>query len=290
MADVSTASTSPLTTKEIVLEEIVEVIGEHALDTVTPDSATTIPPPIPGGASPAPEDDFVPCCITQTPIPRGLKNKNLSSIMVSLNHECPRWVPGSVIKWVVVKEGFKTQEDADYAAQHLHMACEKWNEMDVGVRFEWVRSPAEATFALWHGGSQGGCLASAFFPNPNDLSNMLVYSAAFSMPRWKANLWKVFTHELGHVLGLRHEFALDPVTVTDPETGEVTTTVREASMRAVQLGPRNEKSVMSYSNVPPEIQPSDVESTRAFYALRPDVDGNMPKVGGLTEIQDYEPM
>ena len=200
--------------------------------------------------------------------------------MVSLNHECPRWVPGSTLKWVVIKEGFKTPDDAGYAAQHLNLACEKWNELDVGVKFEWIKNPADASFALWHGGSQGNVLASAFFPNPNDMSMMLVYNAAFAMPKWKANLWKVFLHELGHVLGLRHEFALD----TDPQTGEV-----NEAFKAVQLGPRNKNSVMTYSRDPPEIQPSDVESTRAFYALKGDDKGNLPMVG-LTEVQDYEPM
>lgn len=143
------------------------------------------------------------------------------------------------------------------------------------MTFEWVTNLADATFALWHGGSQGGALASAFFPNPNDLSNLLVYNLAFAMPKWKENMWKVFMHELGHVLGLRHEFALD----IDPETGKA----REG-FEAVQLGDRNDKSVMTYRSEPPEVQQSDVESLRAFYALR---DGD--KVG-LTPIQDYYPM
>ncbi|KAK4160201.1 putative matrix metallo proteinase-11 protein [Cladorrhinum sp. PSN259] len=281
MAEFSSTSTS---TKETILDQITQVVGEHALDTVSPKPVPSTPSPTTGKtvtSSDPSEDDFIPSCITQTPIPKAARqNKTLGSILVGLNKDCPRWVPGSVLKWVVLKEGFKTPEDADYAAQHLNLACQKWNELDVGVKFEWVKSPADATFALWHGGSQGGVLASAFFPNPNDMSMMLVYSAAFSMPKWKANMWKVFTHELGHVLGLRHEFALD----TDPETGKV-----KESMQAVQFGPRNENSVMTYSRNPPEIQNTDVESLRAFYALKEDEEGNPPKVG-LKEVQDYEPM
>ncbi|KAF4447076.1 putative matrix metalloproteinase-11 protein [Fusarium austroafricanum] len=272
---------SESSTKETILEQIIDVVGEHALDTVSPTTKLNIPIP-PAPATPA-DDDFIPSCITQNPIPKALrntKNKNLGAIMVGLNRECPRWVPGSVLKWVVVKEGFRTPADADYAAQHLHMACQKWNEFNVGVTFEWVTKPADATFALWHGGSQGGVLASAFFPNPNDMSNMLVYNAAFAMPKWKANLWKVFMHELGHVLGLRHEFAMD----RDPETGN-----SKETFKAVQLGPRNENSVMTYGRNPPEVQDSDVESARAFYALKDDENGNSPMIG-LTPVQDYEPM
>ncbi|KAK4223341.1 putative matrix metallo proteinase-11 protein [Podospora fimiseda] len=281
MADLTTASASEPTTKEIILDQIADVIGQDSLHTVSPKPAPTTPPTVPIPPS-DPDDDFVPPCITQTPIPKALqaKKKNLGAIIVGLNRECPRWVPGSVLKWVVLREGFKTPADADYAAQHLNMACQKWNELDVGVKFEWVKDAADASFALWFGGSQGNVLASAFFPNPNDLNMMLVYSAAFAMPKWKANLWKVFTHELGHVLGLRHEFALDK----DPQTGEV----REA-FKSVQLGPRNENSVMAYGRNPPEIQQSDVDSTKEFYALSEDEQGNPPKVG-LTEVQDYEPM
>ncbi|KAI9157902.1 putative matrix metalloproteinase-11 protein [Paramyrothecium foliicola] len=283
MADITTSSASEPSTKEIILEQIASVLGEEVLDTVPPTPNPIIEPILPIPPSTPADDDFIPTCITQKPIPRALrnsKNKGLGAIMVGINHECPRWVPGSILKWVVVKEGFKTPADAEYAAQHLNMAFQKWNELSVGVSFEWVSNAADATFALWHGGSQGGVLASAFFPNPNDMSMMMVYSAAFSMPKWKANLWKVFMHELGHVLGLRHEFALDK----DPETGE-----SKETFRAVQLGPRNDLSVMTYRREPPEVQESDVTSTKDFYALRDDEKGNPPMIG-LTPVQDYEPM
>ncbi|KAK0672542.1 hypothetical protein QBC41DRAFT_380442 [Cercophora samala] len=264
-------------TKEIIIGEVIDALGEHALDTVSPSNNLPSPPK----DNTSPDDDFLPHCITQQPIPKPLRGpRTPHSIMIGLNKECPRWAPGSVIKWVAWTQGFKTPADATHAATHLQLACTKWNDLAVGVTFEWVKETKDATFALCHGGDSGGTLASAFFPNANDLNMMLVYNPAFSMPRWKANLWKVFTHELGHVLGLRHEFALD----VNPETGKVF----EAA-KSVQLGPRNELSVMNYSRSPPEIQPSDVESTRAFYALR-EGEGGAPAMVGLTEVVDYEPM
>ncbi|KAK4671391.1 hypothetical protein QC764_0094760 [Podospora pseudoanserina] len=269
--------TSEPSTKEIIIGQVIDALGEHALDTVSPSDKV---PSLPRDDS-SPDDDFFPHCITQQPIPRPFRGPGAPhNIMVGLEKECPRWAPGSVIRWVALTSGFKTPSDASYAATHLNLACQKWNDLSIGVTFEWVTDPKDATFALCHGGDSGGTLASAFFPNANDLNMMLVYNPVFSMPRWKANLWKVFTHELGHVLGLRHEFAVD----VNPETG----TVFEAAA-SVQLGPRNEKSVMNYSRAPPEIQVSDVESTKAFYALR-EGEGGVPAMVGLTEVVDYVPM
>jgi hypothetical protein len=57
----------------------------------------------------------------------------------------------------------------------------------------------------------------------------------------------VFLHELGHVLGLRHEFAIE-----------------EEGQGAVLFGVKNKLSVMSY-NLPPSIQQSDRDGVKAFY-------------------------
>ncbi|KAK0716309.1 hypothetical protein B0H67DRAFT_601548 [Lasiosphaeris hirsuta] len=137
--------------------------------------------------------------------------------------------------------------------------------LNVGVTFEWVPLAQDATFVLYHGGSNGGTLASAFFPNAKDLNYLLVYNAAFSLKDWKENMWKIFTHELGHVLGLRHEFAMD----TNPTTGK-----EFEVQKAVQLGARNPDSR------------SGIDSTREFYALRDYAHGNPPRVVS-TDISDY---
>jgi hypothetical protein len=195
--------------------------------------------------------------------------------MVGLDDKIPRWIPGSVIRWAVWSNGFDSKEDADYAAAQLQLAAEAWNSKNVGVTFEWVPLAKDATFVLVHGGTQGGVLASAFFPNAKPLNYVYVYSLAFSED-WKENMWKIFAHELGHVLGLRHEFAMS----TDPNWHEG---------GAVQLGPMNELSVMNYREEPPEIQESDVTSTKLFYSLKPGPDGKPPKIAKVP-VKDYKPM
>ncbi|CZS79784.1 unnamed protein product [Fusarium graminearum] len=57
-----------------------------------------------------------------------------------------------------------------------------------------------------------------FSSGSEDLNYVFVFSYAFSKT-WKPHMWNVFAHELGHVLGLRHEFAIGD-DMTDDENGE----------------------------------------------------------------------
>ncbi|MCJ1425707.1 hypothetical protein MMC29_003607 [Sticta canariensis] len=94
----------------------------------------------------------------------------------------------------------------------------------------------------------GDTLAQAFFPNTEDLNTVFVYKRAYDPDtvNYQAN---IFSHELGHALGLRHEFA-----------------PQETNEKSVLFGQLNPFSVMSY-NFPPNIQESDKEGIRALYQL-----------------------
>ncbi|KAH6962575.1 hypothetical protein BKA56DRAFT_679366 [Ilyonectria sp. MPI-CAGE-AT-0026] len=258
-------SSTGRSTKEIILNTVAETLGKDALETVQP---TDFPDAKPTKAT----LKEVPTCITQTDAPVNLRNGPVD-IFVGLDKECPRWDPGSVVKWAAWRQGFKSQEDADLAALHLATATEQWNKANVGVTFEWVPLAEDATFVLCHGGAKGGVLASAFFPNANDLNYLYVYTAAFQQP-YKNNMWQIFTHELGHVLGLRHEFAVDGIR----DRG-----IAPEEFGAVQLGRRDELSVMNYRDELPELQRSDIKSTKLFYSLPSNA-----KVG-RTPVADYTP-
>ncbi|APA13335.1 hypothetical protein SS1G_08083 [Sclerotinia sclerotiorum 1980 UF-70] len=227
------------TTKEILLDEAEQVLGGNALATIEPRDVEI---PGPGGRSKA--------SFKKPP-------------------------PGSVVRWAVWRKGFDSNEDAEYAAKKFAVAAETWNAANIGVTFEWVQFAKDATFVLCHGGEQDGVPASAFSPNANDLNFVFVYTLAFS-EGVKESMSSIFEHELGHVLGLRHEFAMGP-----------NMDVYEGG--AEQLGPRNELSVMNYGRRPPQIQQSDIDSTRKFYQLKKDQNGK-PRRVGMTPVKDYKPM
>ncbi|EXJ65627.1 uncharacterized protein A1O5_11154 [Cladophialophora psammophila CBS 110553] len=166
---------------------------------------------------------------------------------------------GSTINFAASATGYPTPGDAVYAAKQLRKAAAEWNSHNVGVSFNWVSDVDDAAFVLAYGGDKEGVLASAFFPNAKVLNTPWVYCSAFDKTveegGWTNHsiMKNVFLHELGHVLGLRHEFALDPALYKGG---------------AFRMGTTNPRSVMSYE-FPPKIQDSNVLDTSAFYKLPP---------------------
>ncbi|KAJ5472590.1 hypothetical protein N7530_006591 [Penicillium desertorum] len=231
-------------TREALLQSTAQQLGPEALATV---DASNISEPVSTDTEPLP---LSPVCITQESVPRNLKS-DPAALMVGLEFEIPRWEPGSVVKWTAWEAGYDAPKDAMHAAAHLKQAAEAWNKADVGVNFEFVPLAKDANFVLTHGGDKGSVLASAYFPNRKGLNFVFVYSLAFQ-PDFRNGLWKIFTHELGHVLGLRHEFAMDP---------------KRFEGNAVQIGKANPLSVMNYREELPELQQSDIDTTQQFYAL-----------------------
>lgn len=186
-------------------------------------------------------------CITERFDP-----SSVASILVGLFTEIPRWKYGSIINFAAYAGGYPQPADAQFAALHLWEAAQQWNSYDLGVKFAWVGKLEDAAFVLEYGGNKGSVLASAFFPNSQPLNTLSVYQLALSTEHYRGMLKNILLHELGHTLGLRHEFALDP----DRWEGG-----------AVVYGSKNPNSVMSY-NFPPQVQQSDITDTKNFYKAK----------------------
>ncbi|PYI00167.1 zincin [Aspergillus ellipticus CBS 707.79] len=191
-------------------------------------------------------------CSSEKPLPvtiRGINNR--ATLQGGFGGFILRWKPDppQTINFAAFSNGYPRPGLALLAANALKEAADDWNKLEFGVKFKWVEHIDDAAFVLSYAGDQGSVLAQAFFPNEDDLSYLNVYSAAFQ-PGTIQYLKNIFLHELGHVLGFRHEFA--------PE--------REDSHDdySVQFGPRNPLSVMGYE-FPPQLQSTDKDSAQAFY-------------------------
>jgi hypothetical protein len=245
--------------KQHVIHQAQKALGGSAPSTLTPEQLKKKPGE-PTGPSDSSELSYA--CITE------LQPDTVASIVVGLDRIIPRWKPGSVINFATYADGYPGgEDDAIYAANALIAATDEWNAVNIGVSFKWVPDLEDASFVLAYGGEKGTVLASAFFPNENALNTVYVYSFAFDKTATTSKrgtfknyeiMKNVFLHELGHVLGLRHEFAI-------PREG----------MGAVRLFSTDPESIMSYE-FPPQIQESDKKDIRAFY--------NLP------QLKDFVPM
>jgi Met-zincin len=201
-------------------------------------------------------------CATQRSLPVPNKPNDHHRIWLGMDNEIPRWARGSVVNYTVSDSGWPSYQHAQLVLNDLIAATNEWNSHQVGVSFNYVGNFEDAAFTAVYGGYKGNVYADAFFPNSKDLNFINVYDFSFT----PNELWKlkaVFLHELGHVLGLRHEFAATE------------------SLTVVEFGSSNPLSVMSYTN-PPVIQASDIISTRAFYNWTSPWIGRYP-------IRDYYP-
>ncbi|KAB8077436.1 hypothetical protein BDV29DRAFT_168183 [Aspergillus leporis] len=220
-------------------------------------------------------------CSTEKPMPATFAgNARVAALQVGFEKIIPRWKigPNKTVNFAAFQNGYPKPELALLAATKLKEAADEWNALELGVQFKWVADIEDAAFVLSYAGEQGGVLAAAFFPNDLDLNVLNVYETAFQAPNVQY-LKNIFLHELGHVLGFRHEFA--------PELEDT------KNDYTVQLGPRNPLSVMNYE-FPPMIQPSDKESAKAFYRFPGKALGfkeahpNRVDVKSLLLIRDYD--
>ncbi|KAI1805159.1 Metalloprotease [Daldinia bambusicola] len=191
------------------------------------------------------------------------------SIVVGMSSIVPRWdVPGSntTLEFFVRADSFPSADDVSYATQMFQQAADDWNALGLGVSISQAADEMKANFDLVYrvnGRADQGLYAVAFFPHERH-SDVVVTDFALSAKE-RGTLKNVFLHEIGHILGLRHEFALD-------KEGE----------GAVRFMEENPVSVMSYTS-PPIMQESDRVGVKEFYKLERGL-----KIGG-SPIVDFQP-
>ncbi|KAK7757893.1 hypothetical protein SLS62_000271 [Diatrype stigma] len=182
----------------------------------------------------------------------------VDEINLGLHNTIWRWEPNSNIEFNVDSYSFPPSVDMVHAKKSLNRAAWEWNKGVVGVQFVPVANDKPAVFQLaYFSGSDGGTLARSFIPKAPDvlerLQKLFVFPLSFTQEH-KPNMTNIFYHELGHILGLRHEF----------------TSPAEARVRSVRWGDSNPRSVMNYYRdySSCRIQPSDYASVRDFYKFQ----------------------
>ncbi len=168
-----------------------------------------------------------------------------------------------MLHYFVDTNTFPDPVEAGYAAQALQQAADEWNNLGLGISITRAGSKATANFPLLYDAGARNTTecnyAEAFFPHQIK-EPITVTNFALSPPERRI-LKNVFLHELCHVLGRRHEFALD-------ETQQHQIGVQEDAQGAVQYMQRNPDSVMSYTSRP-TLQQTDIDGVKKFYEQKP---------------------
>ena len=142
------------------------------------------------------------------------------------------WENGSVINWTCRKDGWPSEGAAIETLLAMYRATRAWNYvMEERVGFKYVSRLTDAAIEVrYERGMRRKLLATSFFPNDyaKDLNFIKVYRGSFTYP---LPLYNTMLHELGHVLGLRHEFAHKS----------------EKQAESIMFGIRNSRSVMAVS-------------------------------------------
>jgi hypothetical protein len=128
------------------------------------------------------------------------------------NGKMVRWEPGFVLTYRVAGDTFTTPQRYQLAVECVAAATSAWEET-CGIKFEHRReldaqpgsAPAGAVFAVREFDAGGSFIASAFFPNDPPVRRRVLIDPSFYADDLNFDRIGVLRHELGHVLGFRHE-------------------------------------------------------------------------------------
>ena len=116
-----------------------------------------------------------------------------------------RWPQGVVLTYRVVASTFDQNDEVTNVRENMAAATRDW-EAICDVAFRGVTDEtSEVLFSVRKHNARGIFIAASFFPNdPPDRRNLLIDPSYFT-PSLGFNTVGVLRHELGHILGFRHE-------------------------------------------------------------------------------------
>jgi hypothetical protein len=184
-----------------------------------------------------------------------------------------------VLTYAVRRQSFPSQDSYQKVVMLMEQAANAWEEAcpNCGIDFRHQiqedanPSPERVRFIVEYRlpePGEAGVLAYAFFPNEPPASRYVVVLPAFFATNYDQG--GILRHELGHVLGYRHEHILSPdAGCAWNRTGEL---AQDASFEP--LSDYDARSVMHYpcgaaTSVAFELSPTDIEQHRKLYRGTP---------------------
>jgi hypothetical protein len=164
--------------------------------------------------------------------------------MATADGKIVRWAPGKALSYVVVRSTFPDEQSYARVVQAMRQAAGDWEGV-CGVKFLHLREqdaalqPGQARplFDVRFHDTQGAFIAVAFFPNDPVEQRHVFIDPSFFRTDLFYNPIGVLRHELGHVLGFRHEHIRSGAPADCPQEG---------TSDAINLTEYDPRSVMHY--------------------------------------------
>ncbi|WP_437692032.1 hypothetical protein [Sorangium sp. So ce176] len=187
--------------------------------------------------------DYVPRAANVEPpnVPAGPEGEGLIGILQ--DGKLVRWPPGFVITYCVLRSTFRDEREYATARANMLAATRDW-EATCGVSFRHVAEldgsggrPAEVVFPVRLFNAGGRFIAAAFFPHEPAPRRQVLIDPSYFSPSLGFDPVGVLRHELGHVLGFRHEHI---------RSGAPPVCPREDASQTIDLTAYDPRSVMHY--------------------------------------------
>lgn len=131
---------------------------------------------------------------------------------ISRNGKLLRWKPGLALGYYVAKETFPSEAAYKTVRENMRTAAEDWMGL-CGVEFEYrsaldadtASRPGGTLFPVMHYDVNGKFIAAAFFPDDPVNRRFVIIDPSYFSDTLRFDRVGVLRHELGHVLGFRHE-------------------------------------------------------------------------------------
>lgn len=199
----------------------------------------------------------------------GLNDDPLGLVAATINGKPMRWKLGTVLTWIVEPGGFPKPQWAKLTTEYVRQATADWNaamtKANLQISFQETTSPASAVLKIrFESFPHAGLIAVAFFPNDPAYKRFVRVGLPLFDKKSEYDPVGVLRHELGHVLGFRHEHIR-------PEAPQQIEAWSIGSMGAAELTKYDPKSLMHYPMTPGfgtkdfRITPRDHEGLALLY-------------------------